>query len=241
MELELSQRIKFCRICKNATHDIQHGVLCGLTNEKPTFKEKCDHFTPVSEDVEIPDFTTKKTDPAQEYIKSISSLWRSREYKISDNHNETFTQSQLNKLPSRYNFLYSNSNAIMKISLGLFGILSAVYFAYLAGSISYYLLPYFLFGLYFLHIGSKRYNKVDEVTYFTNEKVFTKKKSPINWKNIEYILKIKVSTGSSSEIAGVKLYGQKEPIELFLTDSYNLKTIDIFKLMEMYRYQAKKE
>lgn len=236
--MELKQRIKFCRICKNADHTIEKGVLCSITNKKPTFKERCPEFIPVSAEVEIPDFTPKKPDPAELYIESISSLWRTRVYEISSFHNNSYSEGQLSKLPAKYTFTYSNENAQIKIALGVIFSLSALYAIISLVSITVYAIPILLFGLYLLHNGFKKLNKTDAETYFTKEKIYTPKNQPVFWRDIEYILDIDASIDSVSKFAGVKIWGQKKPIELFLVNDYNFKNTDVFEVMEMYRCQA---
>lgn len=49
--MELSDKIKYCSICKNSKRDMQRGIVCGLTNEKPTFDEHCDNLQASPEDL----------------------------------------------------------------------------------------------------------------------------------------------------------------------------------------------
>ncbi len=39
--MELSDKIKYCTICRNSKRDIDRGIVCGLTNEKPAFNKHC--------------------------------------------------------------------------------------------------------------------------------------------------------------------------------------------------------
>ena len=39
--MELSDKIKYCAICQKSKRDMQRGIVCGLTNEKPTFEKQC--------------------------------------------------------------------------------------------------------------------------------------------------------------------------------------------------------
>ena len=39
--MELSDKIKYCSICRNSKRDIERGIVCGLTNEKPAFDKHC--------------------------------------------------------------------------------------------------------------------------------------------------------------------------------------------------------
>jgi hypothetical protein len=35
------ERIRFCEVCRNRSFDIQKGIVCGLTTQRPTFEELC--------------------------------------------------------------------------------------------------------------------------------------------------------------------------------------------------------
>jgi hypothetical protein len=39
--MELSDKIKYCAICKKSKRDMERGIVCGLTNDKPTFDKHC--------------------------------------------------------------------------------------------------------------------------------------------------------------------------------------------------------
>lgn len=39
--MELSDKIKYCAICRNSKRDIERGIICGLTNDKPAFEKHC--------------------------------------------------------------------------------------------------------------------------------------------------------------------------------------------------------
>lgn len=39
--MDLSDKIKICANCKKSKRDIQRGIICGLTNEKPAFENTC--------------------------------------------------------------------------------------------------------------------------------------------------------------------------------------------------------
>lgn len=47
--LLIKERLKFCKDCVNRKNDLQIGIVCGLTNKKPNFKNNCKDF---KEDVE---------------------------------------------------------------------------------------------------------------------------------------------------------------------------------------------
>ncbi len=40
----LSERLQYCRVCKNKMFDSSTGINCGLTQSKPEFKDKCEKF-----------------------------------------------------------------------------------------------------------------------------------------------------------------------------------------------------
>lgn len=60
--MELSEKIKYCSICKNSKRDMKRGIVCGLTDEKPTFDEQCDNLQASPEDL----LTLKKEEPASQ-------------------------------------------------------------------------------------------------------------------------------------------------------------------------------
>ena len=42
--MDLSEKIKKCKTCKNHKWNESRGILCGLTNLKPTFEEDCESY-----------------------------------------------------------------------------------------------------------------------------------------------------------------------------------------------------
>lgn len=42
--VEMEQKIKVCKSCKNSTFDYGKGIVCSLTKEKPQFEERCDNY-----------------------------------------------------------------------------------------------------------------------------------------------------------------------------------------------------
>lgn len=42
--MTLSERLNYCKICTNRKTDVSTGIVCGLTNEKPTFEDECADF-----------------------------------------------------------------------------------------------------------------------------------------------------------------------------------------------------
>ena len=42
--LTLDERLKFCRACKNRKTNMQIGLVCKLTDQKPDFVIECPHF-----------------------------------------------------------------------------------------------------------------------------------------------------------------------------------------------------
>ena len=37
-------QLKFCKVCKNKRMNVQKGIVCGLTGEKPDFNELCPNY-----------------------------------------------------------------------------------------------------------------------------------------------------------------------------------------------------
>lgn len=37
-------RLDICETCQNKSFDIKKGIICGLTNEKPTFQDTCPDY-----------------------------------------------------------------------------------------------------------------------------------------------------------------------------------------------------
>lgn len=42
--MTVQEKLQFCRICTKRTMDFNVGVLCGLTQAKPAWEEKCNDF-----------------------------------------------------------------------------------------------------------------------------------------------------------------------------------------------------
>ena len=40
-QMELQEKLNYCRVCHNRKLDMNTGIVCGLTNQKPQFEEKC--------------------------------------------------------------------------------------------------------------------------------------------------------------------------------------------------------
>ena len=54
--LTLSQQLDSCRRCQNRTMSLRKGILCRLTDAKPTFEKECENFVPDENvPVRIPD------------------------------------------------------------------------------------------------------------------------------------------------------------------------------------------
>ena len=52
--MELSNKIQYCSICGHSKRDIERGIVCGLTNEKPDFDKHCTNIqAPVSAIAEL--------------------------------------------------------------------------------------------------------------------------------------------------------------------------------------------
>ncbi len=50
--MTLKERLEFCSICEKRQVDLKTGLVCSLTNEKPTFENKCEYFTKDAEEAE---------------------------------------------------------------------------------------------------------------------------------------------------------------------------------------------
>jgi hypothetical protein len=44
--MEMQEKIKICKICKNKQISDEQGIICGLTGEKPAFENECPDFNP---------------------------------------------------------------------------------------------------------------------------------------------------------------------------------------------------
>ncbi len=42
--MTLKEQLRFCQICENRKFSAQQGIVCSLTDAKPTFKENCPDF-----------------------------------------------------------------------------------------------------------------------------------------------------------------------------------------------------
>ena len=42
--MTMSQRLRYCKVCSNRKMDIQTGIYCGKTGQKPGFEGKCESF-----------------------------------------------------------------------------------------------------------------------------------------------------------------------------------------------------
>lgn len=49
--MELSDKIKYCAICRNSKRDMERGIVCGLTNEKPSFDKHCTELQASANDI----------------------------------------------------------------------------------------------------------------------------------------------------------------------------------------------
>lgn len=41
----MSERLRYCKVCSNRKMDIQTGIYCGKTGQKPAFEGKCKNFS----------------------------------------------------------------------------------------------------------------------------------------------------------------------------------------------------
>ena len=51
MTMELSDKIKYCSICRNSKRDMERGIVCGLTNDKPNFDKHCAELQASANDI----------------------------------------------------------------------------------------------------------------------------------------------------------------------------------------------
>jgi len=157
MNLNLKQRLKYCEVCTHGDFNLQKGLLCTLTSQKPDFIEKCSQFILSSKDVVIPDFTVKeeiKTDEEQ-YLESINTMF-SDNYSLSEFHNKKFSAEELNSLPDTYKFKYSKLYAYFHIVLGIVSLFGSAYLFVNGDNIISNLvyIPFVLgIGLFFFYLG----------------------------------------------------------------------------------------
>ena len=50
--MTLKERLEFCTICENRKVDYKTGLVCNLTNEKPSFENNCEFFKKDEEEAE---------------------------------------------------------------------------------------------------------------------------------------------------------------------------------------------
>jgi len=43
------EQVKICRECKHKKSNLKQGIICGLTNDLPTFESTCDEFEPIDQ------------------------------------------------------------------------------------------------------------------------------------------------------------------------------------------------
>lgn len=60
------EQLKFCSVCKNRKMDMQQGMLCGLTNAKAEFEDKCENYD--EDTVQV----IKKENEEKEYQESLT-------------------------------------------------------------------------------------------------------------------------------------------------------------------------
>lgn len=53
METNISEKLQFCRNCKNRKFDKATGLVCGLTGSKPTFDAECSDYVADEAEIEI--------------------------------------------------------------------------------------------------------------------------------------------------------------------------------------------
>lgn len=64
-------KIELCKKCKKRKFDLKQGVVCGLTNEKPTFEESCVDF---ETDETVKEYSGMNTRPNRQRAKTLLVL-----------------------------------------------------------------------------------------------------------------------------------------------------------------------
>ena len=64
-------KIDVCKKCKKKKFDLKQGILCGLTNEKPTFEDSCPDF---DNDETIKEYKGTNLKPNEQRSKTVLSL-----------------------------------------------------------------------------------------------------------------------------------------------------------------------
>ncbi|MCR9253278.1 MAG: hypothetical protein NXI20_22890 [bacterium] len=42
--MKLQDKLDYCRVCENRKTDYERGIVCGLTDDKPTWEDSCPDF-----------------------------------------------------------------------------------------------------------------------------------------------------------------------------------------------------
>ena len=42
--MELNERLQYCRVCSKRKFSLSIGIVCNMTDAKPAFEQKCEHF-----------------------------------------------------------------------------------------------------------------------------------------------------------------------------------------------------
>lgn len=64
-------KLDFCKKCKKRKFDLNRGIICGLTNEKPTFENSCPDF---ENDETVQEFKSLDLKPNNERAKILLSM-----------------------------------------------------------------------------------------------------------------------------------------------------------------------
>ena len=65
--MEMEEKIKICKICKNKSFSDEKGIVCGLTGEKPTFENECPDFNPYQASASL----QNQNEPDEEELDTI--------------------------------------------------------------------------------------------------------------------------------------------------------------------------
>lgn len=98
-------RIQKCKVCKNRSFDLNRGIVCKLTNEKPTFTETCPSFIEDENEVSI----------QTQYRESIETAH------FDDSHQ--YSTARIGPVrpnnAAKANFRYSKGNKVNRIGINL--------------------------------------------------------------------------------------------------------------------------
>lgn len=241
MKLSLQKQLEFCKICKNANYNLQKGLLCKLTDQKPEFEETCSKFMPVSDEVVVPDFKEKKDNLSDQerYIESINTVL-SDHYSLSEFHSQKFTREELEVLPEKYKFEYSKFIVFFYNLMGALLIVCSVYLFTKIDNISsnfIYVFGSLFLGLIFSFIGYKRFKNKYSNNYISVNGIYLFDKYDIKWRDVEYII-LATTISKKNRSVAIKKHKDEKLYKLFTTENLKLEYDEILRILEMYRQKG---